>query len=150
MGLGILSLFPWLFSHTSRNTPSLAMLLAWAFGAAAVYIAARLAVYWAVWTAVIRRYPLVRGVHPAARGELPRIAYIAVVLTPLALCGTVLLFLSRGDNGISPEIWLALAVVAAVSMRDLRIVLHVIFLAPDCWIKESAGGLEILRPADKT
>ncbi len=148
VGLAVLCLFPWLFANASRKVPSPAVLLGWSFGAAAFYVAVRFVAYWCAWAAVIRRYPLVRGVHPAARGQLPRYAFLAVVLAPLWLCGAVLLFLSKGGTAFSPETWLALAVVAGISVRDLRIAMHLIFLAPDRWIKETRGGLTTLRPTN--
>jgi hypothetical protein len=141
-------LFPWLFTNASWKVPSLAVLLTWSFGVAALYVAVRFAAYWCAWSAVIRRYPLVRGVHPAARGELPRCAFIVVVLAPLSICSAVLLVLSKGGTAFSPEIWLALAVAVGISVRDLRIARHLVFLAPDRWIKETPGGLDALRPTD--
>ena len=57
--------------------------------------------------------------------------------------------LTRGGTAVSPEIWLALAVIFGISVRDLRMVLHLVFLASDRWIKESARGLEIFRPTNK-
>lgn len=136
-----------LFAHTGRSIPPLLWLMAASITAAGLYLGVRFITYWAVWSRVVRTYPLVGRTHPAARGELPKRSFVFVLVIPIATCialGVVLIYLG---SGFSPELVLAMAVVAGVALRDVRALGHVLFLECSYWIRDTPAGLEVLKPA---
>lgn len=128
--------------------PSLMVMLLASAGSAGYYYGVRFLSYWVVWAWVTRRHPSIGGIHPAARGELPRNAYLLTLLSPILafvpLCGGLL----AGGAGILPEICMAIAVAAAVSVRDLRAAMSLLSVDSSRWVKETARGMDILKLID--
>lgn len=125
--------------------PSLGRLVAFSVGTALLYHCIRFVSYWIAWGVVTRKYPLTRGIHPAARGELPRNAFLLVTILPSAafvpLCGAYVL----AGNGFGPEAWLVVSVVASLSIPDVSAGWNLVLCSPDTWIKSSERGLDVLK-----
>jgi hypothetical protein len=112
-----------------------------------LYVGIRFITYWAVWTHVVRTYPLVGRTHPAARGELPKRAFLFVLVIPvtasLSLCAALL----HITSGLAQVLVLPIAVIAGIALRDMRALGYVLFLECSYWVRDTPAGLEVLRPA---
>lgn len=146
VGLLVLIALWLVFPEVSRPLPSLMELFAWAVGGAGFYYGMRLVTYYVVWLATLHTYPSSAGIHPAARGELPRNAFLVVLLFPIVAFVALCLVLSRFAFGFGPTAWIAAAVVAGVSLRDVRLAWNVLFLDTSRWIKKTKRGLDVLQP----
>ncbi|MFH1117732.1 MAG: hypothetical protein V1792_27750 [Pseudomonadota bacterium] len=148
VGLAVLCGFRLFFPGIHTPLPSLISLIVVSAGSAGFYHGVRLLAYWLVWAWVLRRYPLSGGIHPAARGELPCSAFLLVLLSPclgfVPLCAAM--YGSLG--GFRPELWLCAAVGAALSVKDLRAVRHLLFIDRSRWLKETVSGMDVLKLVD--
>ena len=141
----------WLLSpDASYPLPSLTVLLVTSVGSAGYYHAVRFVSCWVVWAWVIRSYPSMGGIHPAARGELPRNMFLLALLSPL--CAFVPLLgvcMYAGGEQFLPEIWLVVAVAAAISIRDVRAARRLLCVDSTRWVKDTARGMDILKLIDR-
>ncbi len=146
LGLGIVTLF--LFAHgpLSAPLPSLGFSTLVSVLSAAACLVVRFVCYRLVWTFVSRSYPLRGSVHPAARGELPRNAYLFVLTAPTALLVAAFSVAALWNIEFGPEMWLAVAVAAAVCSGDFVAAGHVVRVNSAFWIMETGAGLDVLRP----
>ncbi len=148
VGLFVLCAFRLLFPGIHSPLPSLISLIVVSAGSAVFYYGIRHSSYWLAWAWVIRRYPSIGGIHPAARGELPRNAFLLVLLFPclgfVPLCAVMYGF----HEGFRPALWLCIAVGAALSVRDLRVVRHLLFIDRSRWLKETMNGMDVLKFID--
>lgn len=145
LGAGVLGIFLLLFPPLDHMIPSLLSLMVVSVGSGCLYLVVRFAAYWTAWFRVSRKYPLVGTVHPAARGELPRDHFLFVLSAPTALLIPTWGVLAGKGWGATPELWLSIAVVGGIALRDLRAAWRLLFLDPACWVKETRLGLEILK-----
>ena len=149
VGVLMVVFFPVLFEDASQPLPSLSLLVVVALVAASFYFGVRFLAYWGIWLRAIGNHAYNGGIHPAARGELPRNAFLLVLLAPLASFLAVGLVIWRLGIGIRPEFWLAAAVATSISLRDLKAAWHVMQLDSECWIKEKRHGIDVLRPVQR-
>lgn len=151
LALGVLMVvsYPVLFGGADQPLPSLSLLVVVALVAASFYFGVRFLAYWGTWLRAIGRHSYNGGIHPAARGELPRNAFLVVLFAPLASFMVVGLVIWRLGLGVRPEFWLAAAMAVSISLRDLKAAWHVMRLDPECWIKETRHGIDVLRPVDR-
>lgn len=157
-GLGISSVLPGLIillgvrallPGNITEIPSLFLLMVISLVVGSSYFAARFLAYWAVWLRVTRRHVPVNGIHPAARGELPRNGFLLVLLAPVCTVMPITWAALRGEAGFGPELWLAVAVMASISLRDLRAACRVLSIKSSYWIKETRFGLDVLKPVQE-
>ncbi|MEJ2717216.1 MAG: hypothetical protein P8182_08770 [Deltaproteobacteria bacterium] len=113
---------------------------------AGLYLGIRFITYWVVWSRVVRTYPLVGRTHPAARGELPKRSFLFVLVIPLAACMAIGAVVFHVSSVSRPVLFLAVAVVAGMALRDFRALGHVLFLECSYWIRDTPAGLEVLKP----
>ncbi len=151
LGVGVLMVvsFPMLAGKPSQPLPSLSLLVVVALVAASFYIGVRFLTYWIIWLRAIGSHSYNDGIHPAARGELPRNAFLIVLLAPLTSFIVIALLIWRLGVDFRPEFWLAVAVAVSISLRDLKAAWHVIHVEPDRWIKETRHAIDVLRPVDR-
>lgn len=146
VGLLILSVYGLVFYNPCQSVQPFWRLVGVSVAAGSLYLIARFFSYWAAWLWVTRLHSVVGGIHPTARGELPRNAFLAVFILP----GTVLLVAcllgTLIAQGFGPELWLAVAVVAGNVLGDLRGAWHLAFVQSTCWVKQTQAGLDVLRP----
>ncbi len=145
VGLLVLVVLRSIFPGAYNPLPSLIALIVTSAGSAGYYHGVRLLSYWLVWAWVIRRYPSTGGIHPAARGELPRNAFLIVLLSPCLGFVPLCAVLYGIYNGFRPELWLCIAVGAALSVGDMRAVWHLMFIDSSRWLKETTTGMDVLR-----
>lgn len=148
VGLVILLVFLALSTHASVAGASLSRLIIVSGAAAVFYLSVRLLLFWAVWFRAVRKHRGIVGVNPAARGELPRNGYLLVSILPLVAFVVACVVGSRWVADPGPAVWLAMAVIAGIALRDLTAAWHVMFVAPYCWVKETGSSLDILRPVE--
>ncbi len=129
----------------SYPLPSLGRLMFFSVGTALLYHCVRSISYWTAWARVTRKYPLTRGIHPAARGELPRNAFLLISILPSATFFPLCVAYVIAGNGFGPEAWLVVAVVASLSIPDMSAGWNLVFCSPDTWIKSNERGLDVLR-----
>ena len=148
-GVLILGAYVLLFHNPRQSILPFWHLMGVSAAAGGLYLVGGLFSYWAAWLWVTTRHSVVGGIHPAARGELPRNVFLAVLLVPGAAVLTACLLASRAEQGFAPELWLAVAVVAGNVLRDLRAAWHLVSEQPACWVKRTRRGLDVLRPVDR-
>lgn len=148
LGILILLLYPVLFDEPRQALPPMSLLLVAALVAASFYLGVRFLAYWVIWLRAIGRHSYTNGIHPAARGELPRNAFLVVLLAPLASFLLIGVLIWAIGIRLWPEFWLAVAVAFSISVADLKAALHVARLDSGCWIKENRHGIDVLRPID--
>lgn len=146
--LGLLILVPYGLGHfhSGGSIPSLTVLFVAAVAACGSYFGIRFVVYWTQWALAIRNYPLVGGVHPAARGELPRNSFLWVLLTPFLTIFPLCLGMSLNTIELSPAFWLAASVAAGIAFPDLLGAGRLLLVPSDRWVRETSNGLDVLRP----
>ena len=147
-GVAVILFLAKAFPHPARPFPSLALLMVVSVTTASFYLGVRFIAYWVVWLRATRKYTSIRGVHPTGRGELPRNAFLAVLLAPLLACVPACALLIAFGPGFGPETWLAIALTAALAIPDLRAARQVFARDGSCWIKETRNGLDVLRRVD--
>ncbi len=135
-----------IFRGSNRSPVSLAMLFVPAVGVLAGYLVMRTASYWTVWLWTSGQYPANGGIHPTARGELPRNAYIVVLVAPAALWVPMCGLISYLASGLGPETWLVFGTGAGIALTDARIAHEVWSLDRDSWVMETKSGLDVLTP----
>ncbi|MDQ7784894.1 MAG: hypothetical protein RDU20_18570 [Desulfomonilaceae bacterium] len=145
VGIAVLLVLRAAFPGIYDPLPSLVSLLAISACSVGFYHGVRVFSYWLTWGWVIRRYPSIGGIHPAARGELPRNAFLTVLLSPSIGFVPLWVGLYWLYEGFRPEIWLCTAIWAASSMGDLRSVRHLVSVDPSRWIKDTPTGMDVLR-----
>lgn len=145
--LGLAVLLPYGLSrlHSAGSMPSLLLLFGAAAGAAGAYFGIRFLLYWIQWARAIRKFPMVGGVHPAARGELPRNSFLWVLLTPVLMVVPFCLAFSLKTSEVSPAFWLAASVGIGISLPDLVGAGQLLLVPPDRWINETRNGLDVLK-----
>jgi hypothetical protein len=148
VGLLVLTAFRSTFPGHYQPLPSLTILLVTSVVSVGFYYGVRLLSYWCVWAWVIRKHPPVGRIHPAARGELPRNAFLFVLLCPCSAFIPLCAFLYIQTGAFRPELWLAVAVAAAISIKDLRAVWHLSSIDPSRWVKETSSGMDVLKLID--
>ena len=146
LGLGIVAVSLLVYGQLSGPLPSLWFLTLISVLAAAGCLMVRFACYRLVWTWVSRSYPLRGSVHPAARGELPRNAYLLVLVTPTLALVAACTLVAVWNLKLGPEMWPAIAVAVAVCSGDLIAARHVVRLNSAYWIMETPARLDVLRP----
>jgi hypothetical protein len=146
VGLAILLLVVVLNTTPSGAGGSLGRLMVASIAAAAFYLGARKLIFWVVWLAALRKNQASGAVNPAARGELPRNGYLLVSILPLVAFVIACVAGSRWVTDPGPGMWLAVAVIAGIALRDITAAWRVMFVPPYCWIKEKGSSLDILRP----
>ncbi len=146
--LGLLILLPYGLGHPQAGGkfPSLFALFVAAVAAAGGYFGVRFLVYWTQWARAIRNFPMVGGVHPAARGELPRNSFLWVLLTPVVTVFPLCLWLSLRTTDLSPAFWLAASVAAGIAFPDLVAAGRLFLVPSDRWVNETPKGLDVLKP----
>ncbi|MEW6136790.1 MAG: hypothetical protein AB1733_01055 [Thermodesulfobacteriota bacterium] len=145
VGLLILIALRLLFPVTGL-LPSLSQLMVISVGTVAIYLFVRFFGYWIAWVVVIRSYPASGGIHPAARGELPRNVFLVVLLLPIGIFVPICAIYCWKTSGFPPEMWLVVSLVISLSVRDVIAVSGLVFNDGQTWIKESDRGLDVLRP----
>lgn len=130
--------------------PSLGRLVIFSIGTGGFYHSVRFLGYWVAWVGVTRTYPSSGAIHPAARGELPRNVFLLVIILPCAIFVPVVAAYSLMGPGFTPEMWLVVAVVISLSIRDVSGAWNLLFCDRETWIKESGRGLDVLRLARAT
>jgi hypothetical protein len=133
--------------HAGR-LPSLTMLLTISLAAGASYVLVRYVSYWIARIVVTQMYAPIGRVHPAASGELPRTAFLCVLLAPGIVAALACTIAAKAGAAFGPEFRLAVAVVIGVALRDLRAAYRVLLVPASRWIKEKRNGLEVLQPVD--
>lgn len=133
----------------SRPIPSLALLMAVSLVSASFYLGVRFFAYWAAWLRAMTAYQAVGGIHPAARGELPRNYYVFVLLAPVGAFAAAALVPALWGTGFGAEITLAAAVVVGISIRDAQSALSLLAYDSKCWIKETDSGFDVLKPIER-
>lgn len=146
VGLAILLLFVVLNTNASEVGGSLGRLTIASAAAAIFYLGARKLIFWVVWLAALRKNQASGAVNPAARGELPRNGYLLVSVLPLVAFVIACVAGSRWVADPGPGMWLAVAVIAGIALRDLTAAWRMMFVPRYCWIKEKGSSLDILRP----
>lgn len=149
-GLGVLAALQLLKPWPAGPLPSLALLLTVSIGCGACYLGVRFVSYWTARIVVMSSYPPVGRVHPAASGELPRTAFLCMLLAPGIVCALGCAVAAKVAAAFGPEYCLAIAVVTGVTLRDLRAAYRVLLLPGSRWIRERRSGLEVLRLVDAT
>jgi hypothetical protein len=147
VGLIVLLIFRLLLPDRYEDLPSLESLLAVSLGTVATFALVRFAAYWLVWLRVKGRFAANGGIHPAARGELPRNAFLLALITPIVIMIFGCLTVWQRTTGFETELVVAVAVIAAVSCRDLTALWRVRSFDRSHWIKVTKGGLDVLKPA---
>lgn len=145
VGLAILVVWQWLAPWPSRVVPPLTTLLIVSVGSGACYALVRFALHWGARIVVTQNYAPVGRVHPAATGELPRTAFLVVLLAPGLVCALGYTLAAKMFAAFGPEFRLAVAVIGGVAIRDLRAAYCVMRLSSSLWFKERRGGLDVLR-----
>jgi hypothetical protein len=145
-GVLVLVVLRFIIPVHANSLPSLTRLFVSAIGTTGFYCGFRFLTYWAVWAYVIRKYPSSGGIHPAARGELPRNCFLLVFFAPGVVFIPLCAILARLELGFSPTLWLAVAVVAGISLRDVHAGWTILSCDTSAWVKETSTGLDILRP----
>jgi hypothetical protein len=148
VGTAVLLVFAKVSPQRGDPLPSPVILMAVSAVMAGFYVGVRFVAYWAVWLRTTEKYPSIRGVHPAGRGELPRNAFLVVLSAPLFACVPACALLIRFGPGFGPEAWLAIATVAATAVPDLRAARRLLAIAGSRWIKETRNGLDVLKRID--
>lgn len=146
--VGLLILLPYGLGYpqTGGRFPSLTALFLAAVAAAAAYFGVRFLVYWIQWARAIRKFPMVGGVHPAARGELPKNFFIWVLLTPSLTVFPLCLWFSLTATDLSPAFWLAASIAAGIAFPDLVGAGRLLLVPSDRWVNEIPDGLDVLKP----
>ena len=134
-----------LLSVVTYPLPSLSRLMAFSVGTGLLYHSIRFVSYGIAWAAVKRSYPLSGGIHPAARGELPRNAFLLVLLLPAATFIPLCVGYVFEGKGFGPEMWLVVAVLASLSLRDITAGWNLLFCNSDTWVKAHERGLDVLK-----
>jgi hypothetical protein len=146
--VGLLILLPYGLGHPQGGGtfPSLIALFLAAVAAAGAYFGVRFLVYWTQWARAIRNFPMVGGVHPAARGELPRNSFLWVLLTPSLTVFPLCLCFSLTTTNLSPAFWLAASIAAGIAFPDLMGAGQLLLVPSDRWVNETSKGLDVLKP----
>jgi len=148
-GVLILVAYSLLMPHLQQSVLPFWRLLGVSVAAGGGYLVCGLFSYWAGWLWITKRHPVVGGIHPAARGELPRNVFLVSLLVPGAAVLTACLLAAKMGMGFGTELWLAVAVVAGNVLGDLRAAWHLASVKPACWVKRTPLGLDVLRPVDR-
>jgi hypothetical protein len=146
LGFIVLLAFRLFLPDPVRPLPSLSLLLMTSIGAAVFYFGIRFVTYWAIWRKISGNYRQKGGRYLGANGELPKNAFLAVFMAPLAAFGVLYLILADPGGVLGPGWWVAIAVVAGIAFRDLKAAWKVLFLDQARWLKETPRGLDILKP----
>jgi hypothetical protein len=146
VGLTVLLTLRFILPDPARPLPSLSILLISSIGAAVYYFGVRFMTYWAVWHRISGTYRQAGGRYLGANGELPKNAFLIVFATPLIAFAALCLILASGNGEFAPDWWVAIAVVAGVSFRDLKAGWRVLLLDQALWLKETSRGLDVLKP----
>lgn len=149
LGVFVLIVYRALLPSGSIHVPPLGRLLWVSAVTVAVFFAIRFAAYRLAWFLTIRMYPPEGGIHPAARGELPRNAFVFSVGTPVLVLVAAYVLAFTWGGGAAPELWLVSAVGTAICVRDLRLLAHAVCQESSQWIKETPVGLDVLNPVGK-
>jgi len=147
-GALVLAILRWVSPVGTDSLPSLLVLFISAIGATGFYWGWRLLSYWSVWAYVFRRYPTWGGINLAARGELPRNGFLLVLFAPSIAFILLCVMLVRLGLGFGPTLWMAAAVVAGISLRDLHAGWTLLFRDRSTWVKETPTGLDVLKPVN--
>ncbi len=143
---GLILLLLWFFVPIPEtDSPSLTELILIAFCCACGYLSARRLCYWLAWMRAVSRHGISRGIHPAARGELPKGSFICALAAPILLCGLISPLVVHWLNwGSGPRLWLMAAVLVPLVQRDVRAAAKLVFATPQSWIKERSYGYDVL------
>jgi hypothetical protein len=145
LGFAIMALYLVVHGPLSHPLPSMWFLTLVSVLAVSACLAIRFSCYRLVWTWVSRTYPLYGSVHPAARGELPRNAYLLVLMAPTIILAATCTILILWKIRFGPEMWLVIAVAFAACWGDLLAARHVVRVDSDHWIMGTDTGLDVLR-----
>jgi hypothetical protein len=129
--------------------PSLISLVLVSLGSAGAYLTIHHLVYILIWFRALRKYQEVRGIHPAARGELPRNAFAVVLCAPFLGIAAFLGGIVTLGLGLRPLVWMGAAVTMGLFVRDLEALWHLSGVDRGAWITQSTTGLDILKPVDR-
>ncbi|MFH0822538.1 MAG: hypothetical protein V2B18_07280 [Pseudomonadota bacterium] len=128
--------------------PPLLRLLAVSCSSAALYGVIRSACFRFLHAARLRRSPWSFGRTPLS-GELPLPVFLTGLLTPCAIALWTAVGIWGAVFGNGSEIQISSAMIFAAALPDLRAAFHVRAFDSSCWIKETAVGLDVLRPVDR-
>jgi hypothetical protein len=146
VGLIVLLAFRLSLPDPVGSLPSLSLLMMTSVGAAVFYFGIRFATYWTIWRKISGNYRQKGGRYLGANGEMPKNAFLAVLIVPSAAFGVLYLILADPSGMPGPGWWVAIAVVAGIAFRDLKAAWQVLFLDRARWLKETSRGLDILKP----
>lgn len=150
IGLVVLTVFWLLIPREPVRIPALERLVIVSVGAGGFYLGIRFLAYWATWVTQARRRKPTAGLQPGAHGELPRNAFILVLSAPGISSALMLGAIALWGLGSAPEFGLAVSVVAGISVPDLRAIHHLLPINSEYWIKQTSGGLDVLKLIDRT
>jgi len=150
VGLLVLTAVWLLIPAEPVRIPPLVWLVVVSVGSGGFYFGVRFLAYWATWVRQSRSRPPSGGIQPGAHGELSRNAFIFVISAPgvasVAALGALLLW----GLGPAPEFGLAVSVVAGISVQDVNALFHLLPLDSGSWIRQTSGGLDVLRLVERT
>lgn len=147
-GLLVLTAFQVIKPQPEGGIPALATLLTISFAAGVSYVLVRYVSYWVARIVATQIYAPIGRVHPAASGELPRTAFLCVLLAPGIVAALACAVAINSGAAFGPEWRLVVAVVIGVATRDLRAAYLVLLVPAERWIKEKRDTLEVLRLLD--
>ena len=147
LGLCVLLILKFLLPSPGRSIPSLAILIAIGIAVTVFYLGIRFIAFGLIRRKVAQKYSGRNlKARPIQGGELPRNWFLLALVVPgvslIPLCCGLLAM----GIGLGHEMWIVVCVGGAQSLRDLIGAVHVLFVDPARWIKETSVGLDVLEP----
>ncbi len=147
LGLCVLLILKFLLPAPARNMPSLAVLIAIGIAVTVFYLGIRFVALGVIRWKVTQKFPVKNlSLRSIQGGELPRNWFLLALVVPTISLVPLCCGLLAMGIGLGHEMWIVICVGAAQSLRDLIGAVHVLFVDPARWIKETSVGLDVLEP----